>query len=127
MNPHCECELAGYCNRHQTNKNEDQLAVCKGTATFKDDCGFRFWKAWETGRLGATAQESPQLEEWDWCEPALMTRGLGDYAERIMKSVGITEDRYAEIKEKFGLPATCNCKARKKWLNAVGQYIGIGR
>ena len=114
MNPHCECELAGYCNRHQTNKNEDQLAVCKGTATFKDDCGFRFLKAWEPvkGRKR---------------DAALMTRGLGDYAERIMKSVGITEDRYAEIKEKFGLPATCNCKARKKWLNAVGQYIGIGR
>ena len=30
---------------------------------------------------------------------------------------GITEDAYKAIKEKLGLPPTCNCPERIKWLN----------
>ena len=48
---------------------------------------------------------------------------LGDWAERQLKSIGITQERYKQIKEKFGLPPTCNCGSRKAWLNRVGSYF----
>jgi hypothetical protein len=48
--------------------------------------------------------------------------GLGDRLERKLKSIGITEDRYKQVKEKFGLPPNCNCKARKEWLNSVSEW-----
>ena len=53
--------------------------------------------------------------------------GLGDILERELKRMGITQDRYKEIKEKFGFPPTCGCEKRKQWLNKVGVYLGIGR
>jgi hypothetical protein len=51
--------------------------------------------------------------------------GLGDILERELTRMGITQSRYKEIKERFGLPPTCNCEKRKQWLNKVGRYIGI--
>lgn len=41
--------------------------------------------------------------------------GLGDAVESVLKSVGITEDRF---KEWFSLEE-CNCSKRKKWLNGL--------
>ena len=85
--------------------------------------------------MGATAPDDPVLEKTWECDdseqvsyptPASSSKkGLGDRVENMLASIGVTEDRYAEIKEKFGLPATCNCKGRKEWLNRVGKYIGI--
>lgn len=48
---------------------------------------------------------------------------LGDFTERMLQKAGVTENRYKSVKEKFGLPPTCNCPARKKWLNDVGEYL----
>ena len=48
---------------------------------------------------------------------------LGDWVERRLKAAGITEERYIEIKKKFGLPPKCGCKKRKEWLNRVGRYL----
>jgi hypothetical protein len=48
--------------------------------------------------------------------------GLGDQVESLLASIGITEDRYKEVKEKFGLPPTCNCPARKEFLNRVSEW-----
>lgn len=48
--------------------------------------------------------------------------GMGDKLEAILKSVGITEDKYKEAKKLFGLPPTCNCGKRKEWLNRVGEW-----
>lgn len=47
---------------------------------------------------------------------------LGDWTERILAKVGITEDRYAAAKELFGLAPTCGCKERKEWLNKVSDW-----
>lgn len=47
---------------------------------------------------------------------------LGDYTERLLASIGITEDRYREAKELFGLPPTCGCSQRKQWLNDVSDW-----
>lgn len=41
--------------------------------------------------------------------------GLGDVVENVLKSVGITEERF---KEWFNLQE-CNCSKRKAWLNSL--------
>ncbi len=64
-----------------------------------------------------------RLEEHD-CSGG-ESKGLGDRLELYLKSVGVTEDRYKEVKEKFGLPPKCGCAKRKRWLNAVGSHLGI--
>ena len=45
---------------------------------------------------------------------------LGDVIEAVLTSVGITKERWIALKEQFGLPPTCNCEARKQWLNNLG-------
>jgi len=44
---------------------------------------------------------------------------LGDQIEKTLASWGITPEKYVEIKRRFGLPASCNCAARKAYLNRV--------
>lgn len=48
---------------------------------------------------------------------------MGDYTERLLGTVGITEDLYKAAKESLGLAPTCNCKARKEWLNRAGAWM----
>lgn len=48
--------------------------------------------------------------------------GLGDYTEALLKTLGITQDRYKAAKELFGLPPTCNCDDRIAWLNRVSDW-----
>jgi hypothetical protein len=43
------------------------------------------------------------------------TVGLGDVVEDVLKTVGITEERF---KQWFGLKE-CGCSKRKKWLNGL--------
>lgn len=43
------------------------------------------------------------------------TVGLGDVVETILKSVGITEERFKQL---FNLKE-CNCTKRKAWLNSL--------
>lgn len=54
------------------------------------------------------------------CQPA--TKGLGDFTENVLASIGITKDRYKAAKELFGLSPTCNCELRKQWLNRVSDW-----
>jgi hypothetical protein len=51
--------------------------------------------------------------------------GLGDYTEQLLASIGVTKERYVEIKEKFNLAPTCDCEARKEWLNKVGRWLRL--
>jgi hypothetical protein len=54
----------------------------------------------------------------------------GDALEELLTSYGITKERWMEIKKKFGLPPTCNCEARSKWISEVASahpvISGIG-
>lgn len=43
------------------------------------------------------------------------TKGLGDVVEDVLKTFGITEERF---KEWFNLKE-CGCSKRKKWLNGL--------
>ena len=43
----------------------------------------------------------------------------GTFAQRFLATVGVTEDRYIMVKQSIGLPPTCGCAARAKWMNEV--------
>jgi hypothetical protein len=50
---------------------------------------------------------------------------LGDKIGSVLESVGVTPERWREAKAAIGLPATCNCDARKAWLNALDAKLGL--
>ena len=52
----------------------------------------------------------------------LDSHGLGDWTEKQLKKIGITQEWYKEVKVKFGLAPTCGCDKRKKWLNSVSSW-----
>jgi hypothetical protein len=45
--------------------------------------------------------------------------GLGDKIERVLKSLGITEERYSEMKRVAGFSPNCGCRARKEFFNKL--------
>lgn len=47
---------------------------------------------------------------------------LGDWTERQLKKIGVTPERYVQVKKLFGLAPTCGCDSRKKWLNGVSDW-----
>lgn len=49
---------------------------------------------------------------------------LGDRVEAALTGVGITKERWVAFKQKLGLPATCRCAARQKYLNDLGDELG---
>lgn len=51
--------------------------------------------------------------------------GLGDVTEKFFQSIGITEERYKEVKQLMGHEPNCNCGGRKEWLNAFGDKLGV--
>lgn len=59
------------------------------------------------------------------CGDAKIVR-LGDRVELALESVGITKDRWIALKAKIGLPATCDCPSRKKWLSDLDASLGLG-
>lgn len=57
------------------------------------------------------------------CGSKKITR-LGDRIEHALESVGITKEKYVGWKERFGLPPTCSCESRKRFLNKIGDELG---
>jgi hypothetical protein len=53
------------------------------------------------------------------------TRGLGDMAGEFFASLGITEERYKSVKVALHLDPKCNCADRRRWLNEMGQQLGV--
>jgi len=58
--------------------------------------------------------------------PQEETNGLGDRIEKILKSVGITEEQYKHLKELAGYDPTCGCPARKEFLNRIVGVLIMG-
>ncbi len=52
---------------------------------------------------------------------------IGDRTEKMLASVGITQERWQSAKALFGLAPTCKCKARKEWLNKVSDWLAQDR
>lgn len=136
MNHHCQCKEPGYCQRHKMQKTGRLYEFCQGVADTADR-GFKYWRAWETGQLGATAPDKPMLEPWEY--PSTLTKpraksqnatekepptkrrprplGLGDRVEQALSLVGITEER---VSKWLGRP--CGCNKRKRKLNQLGAW-----
>lgn len=123
MNPHCECELSGYCERHQLRKQTRQFDLCKGVAN-TPDCGFKYWRSWELGGMGATSVANPILtQDWECNESesatytnAPQTLYLGDHVEQALTLVGITQERVKAVLGSCG-----GCGKRKAKLNQLDQ------
>ena len=49
---------------------------------------------------------------------------LGDWVESRLTAVGMTKEKWVEIKSSVGLPPTCECEERQEWLNQVGTKFG---
>jgi hypothetical protein len=81
-----------------------------------------YWEEWEKGtgigqiRLAEIAPPSSYPERTD------VAGGWGDAVTRALKKIGVTEERYKEVKAMFGLPPTCGCPQRREWLNQVGRW-----
>ena len=145
MNPNCECEKSGFCERHKMYKGEHLYNLCKGIAD-TSDCGHKYWRAWEQGKLGATAPENPTMQGWECKEeevvippepvikPSERVRrrtkrrsnfksgnrlaNLGDLTSVALSKVGITEERVSKW-----LGRKCNCGRRREKLNRLGAWV----
>lgn len=53
--------------------------------------------------------------------------GAGDVLESFFESLGITKDRYKNAKRALYLDPSCNCAARKEFINKMGEELGLGR
>jgi len=107
MNEHCKCEGPGYCERHQLHKGVREFQLCRGEAQ-SPDCGRKYWVAWESGKLGATAPQEPVLAPEGFCNRAeeFVSRGAGDRLSQLIKSATL------------GMVSECNgCGGRAATLN----------
>ena len=93
----CDCPTWGYCPRHDLEKSKRAWELCQSSKFHR--------------------------EMWD----KRTTQLLGDRVEIAFKGLGITQDKYKEIKGLFGLPPECACDKRKEWLNKVHKWwLGQG-
>jgi len=51
---------------------------------------------------------------------------LGDRLESLLKKVGITQEKYKELKEMAGFSPTCNCPQRHRFLNKLPAALALG-
>ncbi len=49
---------------------------------------------------------------------------LGDWVETRLSSIGVTKEKWIEVKSDVGLAPTCDCDERKEWLNRIGTKFG---
>lgn len=111
----CQCqgnEVPGpngtfWCKSHQCRKTQRWHELCRKRPEFRE--------AWNDGT--GPGQVRPEHGSEPGPEP-----GWGDRVAMWLTKHGITEERYKEIKETFGLPPTCDCCARQEWLNRVGDW-----
>jgi len=93
MNQWCKCPAAGFCPRHQFEKDEALFQLCKGNGN-ASDCGYKYWVAMETGQirnpktgLKIAPQANPILTREGFCNKSI---GLGSTVSRVVtKLTGI--------------------------------------
>ena len=59
------------------------------------------------------------------CKDQVKRFQLGDEVEKALTVLGITKQRYRAAKEALGLPPTCDCAKRQKWLNQMGERLQV--
>lgn len=88
-----ECCGKRVCIRHALLKTSEQVEFCK-----KDE-GFRAY-------LDSTADSRREGK-------------VGDKLASVLSVAGITPEWYSAAKEAIGLPPTCSCPERKRWINSL--------
>lgn len=114
MNKYCECEIAGYCERHQLNKSKRKHELCSGQAS-TPDCGRSYFDAWERGELGATAPfDAKQTNDTDFCSHPAKVRTK---KPRVRSKVRGAGDLIAAATRAIGIRSCRGCKRRQALLN----------
>lgn len=71
--------------------------------------------------------DNPQLNNTVYLTDTIAANqhsGLGDRIESALTAAGITKERWKAFKGAMGLPRTCNCDARKEYINKLGEQLG---
>ncbi len=71
---------------------------------------------------GVRRQCKPGVEPRAFKRLQRQPEGLGDWVERQLKKIGVTEDRWGEAKAMVGLDPSCGCATRRAWLNKVSDW-----
>lgn len=90
----CECQSAGFCQRHKCTKNEHFFGLCKSNPGY--------FELWESGR-GPCLQSAPLPAGPQYF-------GLGDLVGIVIHAVS-----FGRLQPWPG----CGCDKRKAWLNKV--------
>ena len=107
MNPDCQCELAGYCERHKIRKPKRLVELCKQRGSY--------WDAWEAGNgpgQGEPAmQREPKLEPAynHWCK-------LHYYPVVHAKDWDERKARRFYCGWVLAIPNSRGCQCQEKWL-----------
>ena len=96
------------CERHGIHKDTHWHHLCQTRVEYR--------KAWDEGHGPGQILTSGNREKVEKAE------GWGDKVAVLLKRIGVTEEGYKAVKEKFGLPPTCGCAKRREWLNRVGEW-----
>lgn len=110
----CQCTGAGWCERHQVHKSANMVRLCQKRGAY--------WEAWENGTGIGQIRLTEIAPPASYSERPEVAGGWGDAVTKALKKIGITEERYKEVKAMFGLPPTCGCPQRREWLNKVGRW-----
>ncbi len=94
----CECELAGYCNRHKIKKHRHWNLLCKHDPAY--------FEAWENGTGPGQIAESDYPEGFQ--KPSLRVAGPGTVLHKALEKIGIT------------FSSTCSCASHVKKMDAWG-------
>ena len=106
----CSCPAPGWCERHGIKKHAHWHHLCQTKEAYR-----RIWdEGHGPGQLAIARDREAGSGE--------AREGWGDKVTTALKAIGITEERYKAVKEKFGLPPNCNCAGRREWLNKVGRW-----
>lgn len=113
----CECNLAGWCNRHQCHKTEHMVHLCKT----RDD----YFDLWEIGtgpaqkingkKPSKVTKPDRDLRVVSWLKMFAVDtdRGVGDIVERMLAKAGGRSIK--SVLARIGVG--CGCTNRQEWLN----------
>ena len=86
-----------WCVRHALYKSEKEVEVCQRDEKVR-------------AYLDSTAEERASVL-------------IGNKLAAIFRSVGLTKERWAMVKNHMGLPAECDCEARQNYMNQLHAMV----
>jgi hypothetical protein len=106
-NPDCQCELAGYCERHKVRKANRLIELCKQRGAY--------WEAWEVGK--GPGQNSPAMRKEPKQEPPYNHWApLHNYAAKYCHDWDRMRAKRWYRNWVAAIPNTRGCGCRAKWI-----------